>query len=269
MSSAVELVKRRELLWNLALREMRGRYKRSVLGWTWSMLNPLSTLLIYYVIFGKFMPQPAVIGDPSGMNNFAMLLLCGLLPWNFFNVSTTVGMGSVVDNGALVKKVAFPREHLVFSVITAGLMTFGIELLVAGAVLQIMGNFWLPFLPLILLACFLLAVFTAGVALLLAAGNVYFRDLKYLWGIALQALFFLTPIVYSADFARQKLHGWKFTIYDNTPMAATVRVFRDLLYHLRVPTAKDLGLMAIFAAIALAVGWWVFGRLEDRFAEEL
>ena len=269
MSSAAELVARRELLWNLSLREMRGRYKRSVLGWAWSMLNPLSTLIIYYVIFGKFMPQPKMVGNPSGLDNFAMLLLCGLLPWNFFSISVSVGMDSVVGNGGLVKKVAFPREHLVFSVVVAGLMTFGFELLVAGIVLQILGNFWLPYLPMIIVVAFILAVFTSGVALLLAAGNVYFRDLKYLWGIAIQAWFFLTPIVYSVDLARNKLHGWMFTIYNNQPMAVAVRVFRDLLYHLRMPAARDIAVLSVSAVVAFCIGWWVFSKLEDRFAEEL
>lgn len=269
MSSAAELVARRELLWNLTLRELRGRYKRSVLGWAWSLLNPLSTLVIYYIVFGKFMPQPPVVGDPSGLNNFAMLLLCGLLPWNFFSISIGVGMDSVVANGGLVKKVAFPREHLVFSVIVAGLVTFGIELLVAGVVLQIMGNFWLPYLPLIVAVAILLAIFAAGITLILAAGNVFFRDLTYLWGIVVQAWFFLTPIVYSVEFARDRLPSWAFRIFDNQPMAVVVRSMRDLLYHLRAPTLTDWVLMAIYAVVVFLLGWWVFSRFEGRFAEEL
>ena len=274
MSTAAELIARRELLWNLTLREMRGRYKRSVLGWGWSMLNPLATMLIYTFVFAGVFSAPAPVGDPSGLSAYALFLLAGLLPWSFFNVSVGVGMGSIVVNGSLVKKVAFPREHLVVSTVLAGLVTFAVELAVFSAVLLVMGNFVLPWLPLVAVAAALVSLFTCGFGLALGAANVYFRDLSYLWTIVAQAWFFATPIVYEPSLVERKIAergwpSWLFTLYDHLPMAVVVRVFRNLMYDLRFPAALDWALLAVNGAVAILLGWWVFRRLEGRFAEEL
>ena len=269
MSTAAELIARRELLWNLTLRETRSRYKRSVLGWTWSMLNPLATMLMYTFVFSVVFQTTAPLGDPSGMQSYAPFLLAGLLAWSFFNVSVGVGMESVVSNGPLVKKVAFPREHLVLSVIGAGLLTFGIEMAVLAVVLLVMGNMVLPFIPLVIVAAAVLSCFTAGMSLALSAANVYLRDLKYLWSIVSQAWFFSTPIVYPISRVEGRIPDWAFQIYANLPMAVVVRVFRHLLYDLSIPPLVDWGLMLGYSLAMLFAGWWVFRRLEGRFAEEL
>jgi ABC-type polysaccharide/polyol phosphate export permease len=117
MSSASELFARRELLWNLTLRELRARYKRSVLGWGWSLLNPIAFMLVYTFAFSVILDADPLPGDPSGLSSYAFFLLCGLLPWSFFNVSVSEAMSAVVANGSLVRKVAFPREHLVIAAI--------------------------------------------------------------------------------------------------------------------------------------------------------
>ena len=268
MSSAAELVARRELLWNLTLREMRGRYKRSVLGWAWSMLNPLAMMGIYYYVFGKILNNKQV-GNPSGLDAYALFLLCGLLPWGFFAVSVSVSMSSVVANGGLVKKVAFPREHLVVSTVLAGLVTLGIELGVLSVVLLIKGNMVLPWLPVVVVTVALLSMFVTGLGLALAAGNVYFRDLTYLWTIVVQAWFFLTPLVYPASLAEGKMPAWAYRIYSDLPLAVAVRMVRNELYDLRMPRLLDFVLLAGYGVVALVVGWWIFNRLEGRFAEEL
>jgi lipopolysaccharide transport system permease protein len=269
MSSPSEVLARRELLWNLTLREMRGRYKRNVLGWAWSMLNPLATMVIYTIVFSAFLTATPEPGDPSGLDSYALFLMCGLLPWNFFAVSVSVGMGSVVSNAGLVKKVAFPRESLVVSTVGAGLMTFGIELGVLSVVLLLFGNMVLPWLPVVVVAALLTAVFTTGIAMALAAGNVYFRDLTYLWTIIAQGWFFLTPIVYPPSVVNDRIHGFWYRVYINQPMAVAARIFRNLMYDLRMPRMIDFGLLGLYAAISLVIGWWVFGKLEGRFAEEL
>ena len=118
----------RELLWNLTLRELRGKYKRSALGWAWSLLNPLSTMAIYTLVFGVILPgSDAIPAMPNGKKVFALYLLCGLLPWNFLAQTTSVAMGSLVANGGLVKKVWFPREVLVFATSASMLFSFMIE----------------------------------------------------------------------------------------------------------------------------------------------
>ena len=262
---------RRELLWNLTLRDLRGRYKRSLLGWGWSLLNPIAFMVIYTFAFSVILDSSPDAGDPSGLKSYAFFLMCGLLPWTFFNVSVTTAMGSVVSNGALVRKVAFPREHLVVSTVLAGLFTLGVELLVLSVALAFAGNVVLVWVPMIVLTCVLTAVLATGFGLALAAGNVYFRDLSYLWGIVAQGWFFATPLVYPPAVAESRLaeHGTLLRFYNNQPIAVVARVFRNLMYDLRMPRLIDYGLLTVYALIAVLVGWWIFDRLEGRFAEEL
>lgn len=271
MSSASELLARRELLWNLTLRELRGRYKRSLLGWGWSLLNPIAFMLVYTFAFSIILDANPLPGDPSGLSSYAFYLLCGLLPWTFFNVSVTTAMGGIVANGALVRKVAFPREHLVVSTVIAGLFTLGIEIVVLSIALIVAGNMVLPWIPLVIVTSFLLALFATGFALALAALNVYFRDMTYLWGIVVQAWFFSTPIVYPLDIVERQLADRPnvLRIYNDLPMSVVVRIYRNLLYDLRFPRLIDYGFLTIYALIAVLAGWWIFDRLEGRFAEEL
>ncbi|MEO6654435.1 MAG: ABC transporter permease [Ilumatobacteraceae bacterium] len=271
MSSASELIARRELLWNLTLRELRGRYKRSMLGWGWSLLNPIAFMLVYTFAFSVVLSATPAAGDPSGMSSYALWLLCGLLPWGFFNVAVSTAMTGIVGNAALVRKVAFPREHLVISTIAAGLFTLGIELVVLFVAMLVAGNMVLPWIPLVIVTSFLLALLATGFSLALAAANVYFRDMSYLWGILVQAWFFSTPIVYPPDLVVKRLadHPNIVRIFNDLPMAVVVRVYRNLLYDLRMPRLIDYGLLTVYGAVALFFGWWLFDKLEGRFAEEL
>lgn len=269
VSSASELIARRELLWNLTLRELRGRYKRSILGWGWSLLNPIAFMLIYSFAFGLVLRADPDAGDPSGLDSYAFFLLCGLLPWTFFNVAVTTAMSSIVGNGPLVKKVAFPREHLVVSTVLAGLFTLGVELLVLSVALVFVGNVVLVWVPLIVVTAVLVAVFATGIGLALAAGFVYFRDLSYLWGIVVQGWFFATPVVYPPSLVRDQLPDWAVEVYNRVPMTVAVGIFRNLMYDLRMPAITDLLLLAGYAVVALLLGWWIFDRVSGRFAEEL
>jgi homopolymeric O-antigen transport system permease protein len=271
MSSASELFARRELLWNLTLRELRGRYKRSLLGWGWSLLNPIAFMLVYTFAFSIILDADPEPGDPSGLSSYAFFLLCGLLPWSFFNVSVSEAMGSIVSNGALVRKVAFPREHLVLSTIFAGVFTLAVELTVLSVALMIFGNMVLPWLPLVVVTSVLVAIFAAGFGLALSAANVYFRDMTYLWSICVQAWFFSTPIVYGPSFVADKLaaHPTVLRIYNDLPMAVIVRIYRNLMFDLRWPRLIDYGLLSVYALIVFFIGWWIFDKLEGRFAEEL
>ena len=270
MSSAAELVARRELLWNLTLRELRGRYKRSLLGWGWSLLNPIAFMLVYTFAFSVILEAEPGAGDPSGLNSYPFYLLCGLLPWSFFNVSVSTAMGSVVANGALVRKVAFPREHLVISLVIAGLFTLAVELGVLSVALVFAGNMVLPWLPLVALTTLLVAAFATGFGLAFAAANVYFRDMSYLWSIISQAWFFATPIVYPLSIVKEQLadRPTLLTIYENVPAAVMVRIYRNLLYDLRFPAWSDIGLLTAYSVTALLIGWRIFDRVEDRIAEE-
>jgi lipopolysaccharide transport system permease protein len=264
-----ELRASRELLVNLTLRELRGKYKRSVLGWAWSLLNPLSSMLIYTFVFGVVLKNNQTPHMASGRTIFALYLLCGLLPWNFLSATTGGGLGALVGMSNLVKKVWFPREILVFSLTGAGLVQFGIELGLLTIALIVAGNMVLPWLVPVLLVSVLLLVFSVGIALVLAAAYVYFRDLAYLWSIFTQIWFFMTPIVYPQSVVTGRLPAWARPVYNANPMAVFVDCYREILYHLSWPTARQFGYLSVLSLIAISVGLFTFARLAPRFAEEL
>jgi lipopolysaccharide transport system permease protein len=262
----------RELLWNLTLRELRGKYKRSVLGWAWSLLNPLSTMVIYTIVFGVILDGSPPVAMPNGEKVFALYLLCGLLPWNFLAQTTGTAMGSMVANGGLVKKVWFPREVLVFATAASLLFSFLIEAALLVVALLAFGTMALPWVPVALGLTVLLACFATGLGLMLAAGNVYFRDLGYLWSIFTQLWFFATPIVYPITLVAKELTGswaWVLSVYRANPMALFVEAYRRCLYEARWPTVGQVGGLLVISLVTLALGLWVFARLSPRFAEEI
>lgn len=256
----------RNLLYLLALKELRTRYKKSVLGWAWSLLNPLVQMAIFSVIFLYVFVQPPPVGDPSGLEVFPLYFLCGFIPFNFFSVSVAASLGSMQAGSQLVKKVAFPHEHLVFSVVIAQGATMAVELLVLLAALLIAGNMILPWIVPLLGVLALLALFTTGVALAVAAANVFFHDVSYLWTIASQLLFYSTPIIWNPEtVGRPALTA----IAEWGPTGVFITAIQDVLYDLRFPAVEQWGAMAAYGLIVFALGAWVFDRLSPRFAEEL
>lgn len=258
----------RELLWNLTLRELRTKYRRSLLGWSWSMLNPLATVLIYTFIFSVVFKAKQPLGDPSGLEVYALYLLSGSLPWAFYVLVTNLGMASLVSNASLVRKVAFPREVLVFSNALHAFVQHSIEMALLAVALIVAGGHFLPYIPLVVIYMVLLTVFSCGIALALAALYVYFRDMSYLWTILTQIWFFATPIIYTED----RLDGVNGVLRDVlywNPMAVFIRGFRAMLYDGRFPGWVNLGTCSVIAVVSLVLGWSIFTRLSRRFAEEL
>ena len=272
-----ELRDSRELLWNLTLRETRGKYKRTLLGHGWSLLNPLATILIYSIVFGLLLVVDVQPGNPSGVDAFALFLTCGLLPWTFFANALMAGMESIVSNANLVQRVYFPRQVLVASVVLAWDVTFAIELGVLAVAMQIAGASVLPWLPLAVVAVAVLTVFAFGLGLLLSVANVYFRDTRHFMPILLQLWFFLTPIVYPIAYVRaanERLEEDGINlpiefIYRLNPMERFATVFRDIFYDNTWPALADALYCVGAAAVALALGYAVFKRFEGRLAEEL
>ena len=195
MSTVAELAESRELFVNLTLRELRGKYKRSVLGWTWSLLNPLATMVIFTVVFRFFLKVQIQPGDPSGLHVFAIFLLCGLLPWTFLSNGMSGSMGTLIGNSNLIKKVYCPREILVASNVASWVVSFFLELGVLAVVLVVAGNFVLPWLVPAIGLVIVQTMFVVGLGLLLSVLNVYFRDIQHLIGILLQIWCYATPIV--------------------------------------------------------------------------
>ncbi len=274
MASVAELASSRELLTNLTLRDLRSQYKRSTLGWAWSLLNPLATMAIYTLVFGMLLKVAPPVGDPSGLRNFALFLLCGLLPWTFFSGTVSTSIESLIGNSNLIKKVYFPREVLVASTVFALDVTFLIELGLLSTVLLLFGNMVLPWLPVALVIVAVQTVFVLGVGLTLAVLNVYFRDIKHLVTILLQFLFYATPIVYPVALVpkRAMVLGLDVPvrfIYRMNPMVRFVEAYRDCLYNLRFPSLETTLYLAFWASFSFVVGVWMFGKFEPRLAEEL
>lgn len=277
VSTLSELLQARELLANLTLRDVRSRYKRTVLGNAWSLVNPLATMAVYTVVFGVLLTVQPDRGNPSGLHVFALWLMCGLLPWTFLSVGLGAGMSALVANSSLVLKVYLPRAALVVSSVLAVGVTFVVEMTVLAVVLLIFGARPLAWMPMVLLVMVLLAVFTMGLALLLSIANVYFRDTQHFVAIFLQVWFYLTPILYPLSYVqdvqdRLAADGHDLpvlSLFRLNPMEHFVAVFRNLLYDNRWPSALDLSVCVLSAVVVLAAGLFVFGRYESRLAEEL
>jgi lipopolysaccharide transport system permease protein len=273
-----ELIGSRELLSNLVLREVRGQYKRTVLGRLWSLASPLASMLVYTFIFSFIFQVKPAVGDPSGLDVFAVWLLCGLLPWTFFASAVNGGMGSLVSNVGLITKVYFPRIVLPLAAVGSIGFNWLFEMGVLVIALLFVGGFVLPWLPFVALMMIVLAVFAAGVSLLLSIANVYFRDTQYLFTIILQIWMYLTPIVYPVSLVETQsdrlggLLGTNLTlldIYKWNPMYSFVTVFRNLMYDNTWPAVPDVLACVGWAVAAFTIGVIVFNRKEKRLAELL
>jgi ABC-type polysaccharide/polyol phosphate export permease len=268
------VVANRELLGNLVLRELRGKYKGTALGWFWSLLNPLAATLIFTVVFGAILRVTPTTGA-NGVQNYTLFLLCALLPWNYFSGVINAGMAAMLDNANLIKKTAFARHLLVVASSISLFVTFLIEMAVLAVALLVLGiNPVLWLLPALVLMV-LLAAFATGLALMLSVANVYFRDSAHVVTIALQVLFYATPVIYpitlvskvSPDSLAARLHID--TLYFANPLVHYVEGFRDLLYEHQIPDLPTLLMIVLSAAASLGLGWVVFNRFAGRLAEEL
>lgn len=269
MQQLTELRRSQNLLWNLTLRELRAKYRRSFLGWAWSMLNPLSSMLIYTFVFAVVFGATAPVGEPSGIQVYGLYLLCGILPWGFFTLTTNLGMASLTGNAGLVRKVAFARETLVFAQVIFCVVQFSIEMGLLAIALLFFGAHFLPWIPVVMFLMVLLAVFASGFALALSAASVYFRDLKYLWTIFIQVMFFATPIIYQPDRVEGKLPPVVYFLWEWNPAKVFIMEFRHMLYSGASPEWSKIGYLVVVSAASFAIGWTIFKRLSRRIAEEL
>lgn len=268
----------RELLLNLVSREVKGKYRRTVFGQLWSLANPLALMVIYTFVFGLIFRSNPSPGDPSGLDVFALWLLCGLLPWIFFSTVLSLGTASLVSNAGLIQKVYFTRIVLPLSVVGSTAYNWVFEMAVLVVALSIAGGFVLPWVPLLLVVMVLLAVFAAGLALMLAVANVYFRDTQYFLTIVLQIWMYLTPIIYPASLVESAsrdvggILGTPVTIvgiYQLNPMDHFVTVFRQVLYDNRWPDGTEFLICVAWAVVAFVIGMIAFRRNEKNLAEAL
>ena len=276
-----DVVAYRELLVNLVRKELKVRYKNSVLGFLWSLVNPAVTIAVFSIIFSVILP--------NSIPDFALFLMSGVLVFNMFQNGTSAAVGSVVTNAPLVKKVWFPREILPLASVGSTLVDFLLQssvLVVAFALVRWRVG-W-GYLPLIPLAIVVALLFTTALAIWLAAVNVKFRDVQHFLSIALMVWFWGTPIIYGFEGIAHRLSRFHLTWLPLlNPYAIVVMSFQRALYNRRrVRTGKTtyasllpahgylwyvgmLCLVGCVSALLLIGALRVFHRLEGDFAEEL
>ena len=251
------MIKYYELVKNLTIKEFKLRYRNSVLGFLWSLLNPLAMMFILTVVFSTLLK--------FGTENFPIFLLPALLTWRFFSISTSMSLTSIIGNSPLVTKVYFPRWLLILSSNLANLIGSSLEFVVLLPLLILFGmkiTFLILLLPIFLAIEFILIF---AISLPLAALNVYYRDIHQVWDITLQAGFFLTPIIYSIDLIPDRFVVY----YSLNPITRIIGSIRKLIYYNIMPTLFDFVVPIIGAFLLLTVGYYIFRRLEPRFAEEI
>lgn len=259
----------RDVLWNLTLRELRTKYRRSFLGWSWSMLNPLATVGIFGFVFGVVFGAKAPAGNPSGITDFTLYLVSGIIPWGFFGLVTNLSMSAMLGNAGLVRKVSFARETLVLSQSIFALVQHAIEMTIVIVLLALAGSPLFPWIPLTIVVVLLMAVFATGIGLVLAVANVYLRDLNYLWSIFLQIWFYACAIVYDPAALEGKVPGFVEGIVRWNPMSVYIHMIRDMTFHGRGPTFMHVLLGVVYSLTAALVGLSVFRKLNRRLAEEI
>jgi ABC-2 type transport system permease protein len=254
-----ELIGARELLRNLTIRELKVRYKRSALGFLWTMLNPLLMMAVFTVVFST--------AFKTTIEWFPIFFLSAYLPFAFFQASIMISTGAIVGNAGLVTKVYFPRAVLPLSVVASQLVHLVLGLGVLLVALVIIGEFpfW-PYLPVLVFTVVLLSLFTTGLALLFSAANTFYRDIAEFLPVGFLLWFYATPIIYQEEFLPER-YRWLLGL---NPMTHFTRLFRTSLYLDPGLPALSTVLSAIgFTVISLVVGWTVFTRLSDRFAKEV
>jgi ABC-type polysaccharide/polyol phosphate export permease len=243
------------LVLQFALKDFKIRYTSSALGYTWSIINPLMFFLLYYVVFSVFMRFP--------IENYTGFLLLGVVLWNFFSEGSTNGTASLLARADILSKMVLPRQVVVYSALLSAGLTFAINLVVLMVVLWVTGTrLALSALcfPLLLLD---LVALTLGISLLLSPLFVRFRDIGYLWGIALQAGFWVTPIIYSELMIPP---GWQWLFWCN-PVARIISDSRRALLYGLWPGGRGLLLTTLLSLAVLAAGSTAFRRLQARIVE--
>jgi len=252
-----EVIAYSELLANLIARDLKTKYRGSFFGIFWSLLNPLLLMLVYTLVFSVIVRV--------NIHPYAIFLLTGLVPWNAFAQSLQMATTSVLDNAAIVRKVYFPLQLLPLSAVLAISVNFGINLgllLVLTLIFHAHLALSMLMLPLLVL---LQIVFTFGLGSVLAAVQVYFRDVQYFLSILITAWFFLTPIVYSLELVPARLRP----LLGINPMAWDITSFQDIWFYGRLPNWTLLFGFAAVSLLSLLLGIIVYGRLSLRFAEEV
>ncbi len=249
-----EIRRNRELIWALAMKELHVRYKRSALGFFWSLLHPLLMMLILAVVF-------STIARMGNVKFYSVFLISTLLPWTFMAQALSYSAESIVQNGELLKKIYVPKAVFPLAAIVANIINFVLSLvplLLLLAVLRFPLHWTWLYLPIPFLG---LVLFATGCGLFVASANVFFRDVSHILQIVLSAWFYCSPIIYSLDFIPHKY----VPIFRLNPMVYVLNGFRHGIYYGMIPSAVSVLMSVLVGVVALALGYWFFRRTEDAF----
>lgn len=253
-----ELYDYRQMIFSLVKKELRGRYKGSVLGFMWTFINPLLQLLVYTFVFS------VILGSP--IDRYYLYLFVGLVPWLFFSGSMTGGAACIVNQKDMVKKIYFPREVMPISYVASGFVNMLLCFIVIFAVILVTGAginpITLLYLPVIMIVEFVMAL---GGAMLTSALTVYFRDLEYILGILMMAWMYFTPVVYTMEQVPEEVRF----LFNFNPMTHVINAYRDVLYWKQIPELSTLIWGFALGMIVLVIGTISFNKLQKGFAEEL
>jgi len=263
LASLRQLLRYRALVVSLVARELKARYRGSVLGFLWTFVNPLLLLLVYALVFGVVMPGAR---SPE-IRDYPLFLFCGILPWTWFSSSLLEGCTALTGSGSLLRKVMFPAEILPAVTVFTGLVNFGFGLLIlvafsiySGVPILTADLAWLPLIVLVQL------VLTLGLALLFSSLAVHFRDIRDLLGNLMTLWFFATPIIYPYTQAPERFRR----LLDLNPFTHVAVAYQEVLY-LDGPYrgGARLAVTGLVGVVALLLGYAVFDRLRETFAEEV
>jgi len=248
-----DTIRYRELIWALALKELKIRYKRSVLGFMWALLNPAFMMLVLTLVFSKIMR--------FNIPHYAIFLLSVLLPWTFFSQSLSYAVEAIVANGDLIKKVAVPKLVFPMAALVSNLINLLLSLIPLALLVPLLRHpfYWTwIYLPIPLLA---LTIFTLGMTFFFAAVNVYYRDVAHILQVVLSAWFYVTPIIYPLDAIPAK-HQW---ILKLNPIIYVINGFRLSVYYGQLPKAPSIIASFVCAFISLIIGYSIFRRYQNNF----
>jgi len=260
LSQLRTLFRYRLLIQSLVGRELKARYRGSVLGFLWSFVNPLLLLLTYVVVFTLVLPGT----HSPAMEPFALFFFCGILPWTWFSSSLLESAGVLIAGGNLIKKVLFPAEVLPVVTVFANLVHFLLGLPILLAFLVYYGRLR-PEAVLLPLPVLVQLVFTLGLALGVSALTVHFRDIQNILGHLLHLLFFASPVLYLYG----ERQGGVRTFLRLNPMSHILVSYQEILFDGNFHHGQGLGAAAAAALVTFALGAFLFDRLRDTLAEEV
>ncbi len=257
------------LVRNFASRELKGRFKGSVLGWGWSLLNPLSSLAVYALVFGFFLKFPAPLAGNGTLQIFAIYLFTGLVVWNLFFGVVTGSMAALVGAGPLLKKIYFPPWTPIAGNALAALAQAGIEIGLLTVVYVLFWNVsWTTLLVPFLVV--LLTLFALGIGLVCSLWNAKLRDVNYLVSVGLNLAFYSCPIIYPISLVQDNYaaHPW-LQIYEWNPLVQFVQAMKDLMWTLTLPSLNSILYLVVVSVGTFAIGMWIFDRGARDVSDEL